>query len=64
MITESKKDVRIPIEEWEKLKENPAIADTLELLEDIADLENSKKEKGEDISLKDYLEKRGLSDKS
>lgn len=60
MLTKTKKHVQIPRDEWEKMKENPAIGDTLELLEDIADLEIAKKVKGADLTLEEYLKKRGL----
>lgn len=46
MLTKTKRQVQIPLEEWEKMKKNPAFSDALELLEDISDLEKAKKVKG------------------
>ncbi len=60
MLTKTKKRISIPIEEWEKMKNNPALVDTLELLEDISDLEKAKKEKGKDLTIEQYIEKRAL----
>lgn len=59
-ITKTKSHIKIARSEWEKLKKNPATSDTIELLEDISDLEKAKKITGKSISLKEYLKKRGL----
>ncbi|MBU1680191.1 MAG: hypothetical protein KKD86_15310 [Bacteroidetes bacterium] len=42
------------------MKKNPAFSDALELLEDISDLEKSKKVKGKDLTLAQYLKKRDV----
>ena len=60
MLVKTKKHVRIPREEWEKMKKNPAFSEAVELLEDIAELEKAKKVKGKSLTLKQYLKKRGL----
>ena len=43
------------------MKNNHALADTIELLEDIYDLEKAKKTKGVDLTLEQYLKKRKTS---
>lgn len=60
MVTKTKKDVRIPRREWEQMKKNPIFSEAIELLEDIADLEAAKKVHGKDLTLAQYLRKRGL----
>lgn len=60
MLTKTKTDVRIPRKEWEKMKKNPAFSEAIELLEDIADLEAAKHVRGKDMTLNQYLKKRGL----
>ena len=45
MLTKNKKQVQIPRKEWDKMKENPAFSEVIELLEDISDLEEAKKVK-------------------
>lgn len=42
------------------MPKKPIIVDLIELLEDRKDLEIAKQVKGKDISLDDYLAKRGL----
>jgi hypothetical protein len=42
------------------MKKNPFSSEAIELLEDVADLEAAKSIKGKDISLTNYLQKRGL----
>ncbi len=63
MLTKSRTHIKIPLDEWERLKKNPALADTIELLEDISDLEGAKKIKGDDLTIEEYLAKRELSNK-
>jgi len=65
MITKNKKQVQIPIKDWDKLKENPTFSEVIELLEDISDLEAAKKclpasevVKGEELTLEKYFSKR------
>ena len=58
MLTKTKKQIQIPIKDWEEMKKNPALSDTIELLEDIYDLEKSKNIKGKDLTLEEYLKKR------
>ncbi|MDZ7766508.1 MAG: hypothetical protein U5K00_19135 [Melioribacteraceae bacterium] len=41
------------------MKQNPALKETLELLEDISDLEEAKKTKGKSLTIDQYLKKRG-----
>ncbi|MDP2036543.1 MAG: hypothetical protein Q8L04_04105 [Ignavibacteria bacterium] len=60
MITKTKTHVKIPREDWEKMKKNPALSDSIELMEDMVDYKVSKLVKGKDISLEQYLQKRGL----
>jgi hypothetical protein len=60
MLIKTKKHVRIPREEWEEMKKNPAFSEAVELLEDIADMDKAKRMKGKDLTLKQYLKKRGL----
>jgi len=60
MLTKTKKQISIPIDEWEKMKKNPTLVDALELLEDIYDLEKAKNKKGKDLTLEQYIEKRAL----
>lgn len=64
MLTKTKKQIQIPRDEWDKMKTNPAFSDVLELLEDISDLEKAKKEKGKDLTLDEYLDKRELQNNS
>ncbi len=60
MLTKTKTAIRIPRREWEKMKRNPAFSEAIELLEDIADLEAAKRVRGKDMTLNQYLKKRGL----
>jgi hypothetical protein len=60
MLTKTKSHIRIPRRQWEKLKKNPNFADMIELLEDQADLEAAKQVRGRDLSLDEYLKKRGI----
>ncbi len=59
-LNKSRTHIKIDRNEWEELKKNPVLRDTLELLEDISDIEKAKKDTGKSISLKKYLKKRGL----
>jgi hypothetical protein len=59
-ITKTKSHIKIERSEWEKLKKNPATSETIELLEDMSDLEKAKKVSGKSITLEAYLKKRGL----
>jgi len=60
MITKTKNSLKISRDEWEKMRKNPAFSEAVELIEDMADLKSAKSLKGKDISLKQYLKKRGL----
>ena len=60
MITQTKKYVRIPLQDWNELKKNPSFIELVELLEDQKDLIAAKSIKGKDISIEGYLKKRGL----
>jgi hypothetical protein len=59
-IVKTKKQVKIQASDWEKLKKNPVMSETLELLEDISDLEKAKKVRGKSLTIEQYLTKRGL----
>ncbi len=50
-ITKTKSHIKIARSDWEKLKKNPATSDTIELLEDMSDLEKARKVAGKSISL-------------
>ncbi len=60
MLTKDRSYVRIPRKEWEKLRSIPTFAEAIELLEDQTDLLAAKRINGKDISLKEYLKKRGI----
>jgi hypothetical protein len=60
MITKSKSGIKISRKEWENMRNNPVFSDTIELLEDIADYKSAKNTKGKDLTVEQYLEKRGL----
>ncbi len=62
MIKKSKTAVRISRDDWEKMRKNPAFSETVEILEDISDLKSAKNKKGKDLTLEQYLKKRGLRD--
>jgi len=59
-IIKTKKQVKIQTSDWEKLKKNPVMSETIELLEDISDLEKAKKVRGKSLTIEQYLKKRGL----
>ena len=56
----SKEDIRIPREDWELLRKNPAFGELVELIEDRYDLEAAKAARGKGMSLIEYLKRRGL----
>ena len=60
MLTKTKSDVRISRRDWEKLRRNPSFTELIELLEDEKDLRDSKRVRGKDITLQQYLTKRGI----
>ena len=60
MVTKLKNEVRIPRRDWERLRKNPQFAELIELLEDQSDCENAKRIKGKDVTLSQYLAKRGI----
>ena len=60
MLTKSKNHVRIPRKDWERLKKNPQFSHLIELLEDRADLEAAKRVGGKEMTLNQYLTKRGI----
>jgi hypothetical protein len=60
MLTKSKNHVRIPRKDWERLKKNPQFSHLIELLEDRADLEAAKRVGGKEMTLNQYLTKRGV----
>ncbi len=59
-IIKTKKQIKIQSSDWEKLKKNPVMSETIELLEDISDLEKAKKVRGKSLTVEQYLTKRGL----
>lgn len=61
-LKKTKTHIKISKSDWEKMKTNPALKETLELLEDISDLEEAKKTKGKSLTIDQYLKKRGLHD--
>lgn len=64
MLTKTKLFVKIPRDEWEGLKKNPNFAELIEMLEDQTDLEDAKQVGGKDITLQNYLKKRGIRSNS
>ena len=62
MLTKTKSDIRIPLKEWERLKKSPNFSELIELLEDREDLEAAKRTRGKDMTLAEYLKKRGIPD--
>lgn len=60
MLTKSKTYIRIPRREWERLRKNPRFSELVELLEDRSDLEAAKRVRGKDMTLNEYLIKRGI----
>lgn len=63
MLTKSKKHIKISIEEWERLKQNPVLIDSIEILEDMIDLEKAQHIKGKNLTLDEYLKERKISSK-
>jgi hypothetical protein len=59
-LKKTKTHIKIARNDWEKMKNNPALRETIELLEDISDLEKAKKVRGKGITIEQYLKKRGL----
>jgi hypothetical protein len=59
-ISKDKTHVKIARRDWEKMKSNPVLGETIELLEDISDLEKAKKRSSKSISLEQYLKKREI----
>ena len=59
-ISKTKKQVKIAASDWEKLKKNPVMSETIELLEDISDLEKAKKVRGKSLTIEQYLTKRDI----
>ena len=59
-LKKTKTHVQIKRKDWEKMKKNPALSEAIELLEDIVDLKEAKKERGKSLTVEEYLKKRGL----
>ena len=57
IIQKTKSHIKIARSDWENMKSNPVLCETIELLEDISDLEKAKKVQGKSISLEKYLKK-------
>lgn len=64
MLTKSKTHVRIPRKDWERLRKHPQFGELVEFLEDRADLEAAKRVRGKDVTLGQYLSKRGIQNNS
>ena len=60
MLTKTKSEVRFPRKEWELLKRSPYFSEFIELLEDREDLRAAKRVRGKDMTLSQYLKKRGI----
>ncbi|MBM2839931.1 MAG: hypothetical protein HW412_459 [Bacteroidetes bacterium] len=60
MLTKTKTEVRISRRDWEKLRRNPSFSELIELLEDGRDLQEAKRIRGKDLTLSQYLAKRGI----
>ena len=58
--TKTKTHIKIARAAWEKMKKNPALSETIELLENISDLEKAKKVRGKSLTVEQYFKKRGL----
>ncbi len=59
-LTKTKTHIKIIRSDWEKMKKNPVLSDTIELLEDISDFNKAKKVRGKSISFEQYLKRRGI----
>lgn len=59
-LKKTKTHIKIARDDWEKMKNNPALSEAIELLEDISDLEKAKKVRGKSFTIEQYLKKRGL----
>ena len=59
-LIKTKHHVKIARRDWEKMKTNPAVSEAIELLEDISDLEKSKKIHGKSLSIEQYKKRRGI----
>jgi len=53
----TKTHIKISKSDWEKMKMDPTLKDTLELLEDISDLEEAKKTKGKSLTIDQYFKR-------
>lgn len=60
MLTKTRTSIRIPRDEWERLRKNPSFRDLIELLEDDRDLRVARRVRGKDMTLAQYLKKRGI----
>jgi hypothetical protein len=60
MLTKTKSKVRISRRDWEKLRRNPSFTELIELLEDARDLQEAKRIRGKDLTLRQYLTKCGI----
>ena len=60
MLTKTKSEVRLSRKEWELLKSSPYFGEFIELLEDREDLRAAKRVRGKDMTLSQYLKKRGI----
>jgi hypothetical protein len=60
ILKKTKTHIKIVRTDWEKLKNDSALTDAIELLEDISDLEKAKKVRGKSLTIEQYLKKRSL----
>jgi hypothetical protein len=60
MLTKTKNQVRISRRDWEMLRRNPSFSELIELLEDARDLQEAKRIRGKNLTLRQYLTKRGI----
>jgi hypothetical protein len=59
-LKKTKTHIKIARTDWKKMKNNTALSETIELLEDISDLEKAKKVRGKTVTIGQYLKKRDL----
>jgi hypothetical protein len=60
MLTKTQKEIRIPRKEWERSKKNPNFSELFELLEDREDPQAAKRRRGKDVTVAEFLKKRGI----
>ena len=53
----TKTHIKIARNDWEIMKNNPALSEAMELLEDISDIEKAKKVRSKSLTIEQYLNK-------